>query len=67
MTGVGAGWVAVVIPATARTQSWMIAAHLSTRPGHGVYMVAEPFVRNVWPQQQRLTPPIAAVPPSTQA
>lgn len=32
----------------------MIAANLITRPGHGIYMVADPFVRNVWLQRGRL-------------
>jgi len=45
----------------------MIAANLITRPGHGLYMVADPFVRNVWLQQERLTLPIPAVPPSPTA
>jgi hypothetical protein len=40
----------------------MIAANLVTRPGHGVYMVADPFVRNVWLQQERLTLSIRSVP-----
>ena len=36
----------------------MIATKLITRPGHGVYMVADPFVRTVWLQRERLMLPI---------
>jgi hypothetical protein len=43
----------------------MIAANLITRPGHGVYMVADPFVRTVWLQQERLTLPIQGAPPTS--
>ena len=38
----------------------MITANLITRPSHGVYIVADPFVRKVWLQQARL-----GLPPST--
>lgn len=31
----------------------MIAANLITRPGHGVYTVADPFVRSVWRQRSQ--------------
>ena len=36
----------------------MIAANLIAPPGHGVYKVADPFVRTVWLQQERLALPI---------
>jgi hypothetical protein len=32
----------------------MIAANLIARPGHGVYTVADPFVRKVWLERNRL-------------
>lgn len=32
----------------------MIAANLIARPGHGVYMVADPFVRKVWLDRRAL-------------
>lgn len=34
----------------------MIGANLIARPGHGVYMVADPFVRTVWLDRQKLLP-----------
>lgn len=35
----------------------MISANLIARPGHGVYTVADPFVRKVWLDRQKLLKP----------
>lgn len=35
----------------------MISANLIARPGHGVYTVADPFVRTVWLNRQKLLNP----------
>ena len=32
----------------------MISANLIARPGHGIYTVADPFVRKVWLERRRL-------------
>jgi len=34
----------------------MISANLIARPGHGTYIVADPFVRKVWLDRQKLLP-----------
>lgn len=32
----------------------MISANLIARPGHGIYTVADPFVRKVWLDRRKL-------------
>jgi hypothetical protein len=32
----------------------MISANLIARPGHGIYTVADPFVRKVWLERRKL-------------
>lgn len=43
----------------------MIAANLITRPGHGIYTVADPFVRSVWRQRNETLPGLATKEPDS--
>lgn len=43
----------------------MIAANLITRPGHGIYTVADPFVRSVWRQRNEPLPGLATKEPDS--
>lgn len=40
----------------------MVAAQLIIRPSHGVYTIADPFVRKVWQEKQALLSPPASQP-----
>lgn len=47
--------MAVQAPQVQNLADKMIGANLVTRPGHGIYMVADPFLRKMWLQKLRLT------------
>jgi hypothetical protein len=47
--------MAVQAPQVQNLADKMIGANLVTRPGHGIYMVADPFLRKMFVQKLRLT------------
>ena len=53
LTRPGHGWQGAHI-AGAKLAEKMISANLIGRPGHGIYTVADPFVRKVWLERRKL-------------